>query len=187
LTPALPRLTFGSFAPARADVSASLGSQTLTAVFTGDSYYLPSSDTAQVLVFAFPSRGAFVLGDRTVAVATPVTTLTWWGSNWSSLNSVSGGGAVPSFKGFAENVSTLPSTSPANVCGLTFATSPGNSSHPPGAVPSYMGVIVANAVSKSGSTINGNWARVDVVQTDPGYEPNPGHPGTGTLAANFCG
>ena len=36
-------------------------------------------------------------------------------------------------------------------------------------------------------TINGNWARVDVVQTDPGYEPNPGHPRTGTLAANFCG
>jgi len=25
------------------------------------------------------------------------------------------------------------------------------------------------------------------VQTDPGYEPNPGHPGTGTIAANFCG
>jgi hypothetical protein len=54
-------------------------------------------------------------------------------------------------------------------------------------VPAYMGVIVANAVSKSGSTINGNWARVVVVQTDPGYEPNPGHPGTGTIAANFCG
>jgi hypothetical protein len=106
-------------------VSASLGTQTITASFTGDSYYLPSSDTAEVLVFAFPSHGAFVLGDRTVAAATPATTLTWWGSNWSSLNSVSGGGAVPSFKGFAENVSTLPSTSPANVCGLTFTTSPG--------------------------------------------------------------
>jgi PKD repeat protein len=168
-------------------VSASLGSQTLTATFTGDSYYLPSSDTAQVLVFAFPSRGAFVLGDESVAAATPTTTLTWWGSNWSSLNSVSGGGAVPSFKGFAENVSTLPSTSPASVCGLTFTTSPGNSVHPPATVPAYMGVIVANAVSKSGSTINGNWARVVVVQTDPGYEPNPGHPGTGTIAANFCG
>jgi pimeloyl-ACP methyl ester carboxylesterase len=94
---------------------------------------------------------------------------------------------VPSFKGFAENVSTLPSTSPVSVCGLTFTTSPGNSVHPPATVPAYMGVIVANAVSKSGSTINGNWARVVVVQTDPGYEPNPGHPGTGTIAANFCG
>jgi hypothetical protein len=73
------------------------------------------------------------------------------------------------------------------VCGLTFTTSPGNNVHPPATVPAYMGVIVANAVNKSGSTINGNWARVVVVQTDPGYEPNPGHPGTGTIAANFCG
>jgi hypothetical protein len=42
-------------------------------------------------------------------------------------------------------------------------------------------------VTKSGSTINGTWAKIVVVKTDPGYQPNPGHPGTGTIVATFCG
>jgi len=25
-----------------------------------------------------------------------------------------------------------------------------------------------------------------VVHTDPGYGPNPGHPGTGAIVATFC-
>jgi hypothetical protein len=25
-----------------------------------------------------------------------------------------------------------------------------------------------------------------IVQTDAGYEPNPGHAGTGTIVAQFC-
>jgi PKD repeat protein len=164
-----------------------LGSKTLTASFTGDAYYLPSSDTAQVTVFAFPSRGAFTLGDLSVASALPLATLTWWSHSWSSLNDLSGGVPVPSFKGFAADVSTLPSTSPANVCGTSFTTSPGNSPAPPSDVPSYVGVVVAGATSKSGSTITGHWAKVVVVQTDHGYGPNPGHPGTGTVVATFCG
>ena len=43
---------------------------TLNVAFAGDTYYLPSSNSAPVIVFAFPSRGAFVLGDTTVASAT---------------------------------------------------------------------------------------------------------------------
>jgi hypothetical protein len=168
-------------------VSGSLGPKTITADFAGDAYYLGSSDTKDVLVFAFPSRGAFVLGDGTVAAATPLTQLTWWSHSWSSLNGLSGGPAPAAFKGFAADVSTLPSTSPANVCETSFTTGPGNSPAPPADVPTYMGVLVAGSVEKAGSTITGRWAKVVVVRTDPGYEPNPGHPGTGTLVTTFCG
>jgi len=57
---------------------------------------------------------------------------------------------------------------------------------PTAGVPSYMGVIVAAKVTKAGSTISGNWARIVVVKTDPGYAPSSGHPGTGTTVATFC-
>jgi len=166
--------------------SLGLGPQTVTATFAGDAYYLPSSDSDSVVVFAFPSRGAFVLGDTTVALATPMTTVSWWSDTWWTLNSLSGGLAPDQFKGFAGTVTTLPTTSPANVCGTTFTTLPGNSPPPTSGVPSYMGVLVASSVTKSGNTINGTWAKIVVVRTDPGYAPNPGHPGIGTIVATFC-
>ena len=165
-------------------VSSGLGNQTITSVFAGDAYYLPSSDSDQVVVFAFPSRGAFTLGDQTVAGAGSGT-VTWWSHSWSSLNSLSGGQAPSSFKGFASTV-TLPQMSPPELCGTSFTARPGNSGNPPDTVPEYMGVLVASRVSQSGSTINGTWGSIVVVHTDPGYGPNPGHPGTGTIVATFC-
>jgi PKD repeat protein len=167
------------------NVSGSLGPKTITATFAGDAYYLGSADSAQVVVFAFPSRGAFALGDLTVAGAGS-STVTWWSHSWSSLNSLSGGQAPASFKGFAADVTTLPTMSPPEVCGTTFTTRTGNSGGPPDEVPSYMGTLVASSVTQSGSAINGNWASIVVVHTDPGYGPNPGHPGTGTIVATFC-
>jgi PKD repeat protein len=167
------------------NVTGSLGPKTITATFAGDDYYLGSSDSAQVTVFAFPSRGAFVLGDQTVAGAGPNDTLTWWSHSWSSLNSLSGGLAPPAFKGFAADV-TLPHQSPPELCGTSFTTRTGNSSSPPDTVPSYMGVLVASSVTQSGSTVSGTWGSIVVVHTDPGYQPNPGHPGTGTVVATFC-
>ncbi len=137
------------------------------------------------MVFAFPSRGAFTLGDVTAAGAGS-STVTWWSHSWSSLNSLSGGLAPSSFKGFAANVSTLPSMSPPEVCGTSFTTRTGNSAGPPNTVPSYMGVLVASSVTQSGSTISGTWGSIVVVRTDAGYDPNPGHPGTGTIVATFC-
>jgi PKD repeat protein len=165
-------------------VSSQLGNQTITSDFAGDAYYLPSSDSDQVVVFAFPSRGAFTLGDNTVAGAGS-NTVTWWGHSWSSLNSLSGGHAPSSFKGFASGV-TLPQMSPPELCGTTFTAQPGNSGHPPDTVPEYMGVLVTSSVTQSGSTLNGTWGGIVVVHTDPGYGPNPGHPGTGTIVATFC-
>jgi len=166
--------------------SLGLGPQTVTTTFAGDSYYLASSDSDSVIVFAFPSRGAFVLGDATVAGATATTTVSWWSDTWWSLNSLTGGPAPLSFKGFAGTVTTLPTTSPANVCGTTFRTLPGNSPPPTSGVPSYMGVVVSSSVTKSGNAINGTWGRIVVVQTNAGYSPAPGHPGTGRIVATFC-
>jgi len=49
-----------------------------------------------------------------------------------------------------------------------------------------MGVLASTKVTKSGSTISGDAKRIVVVKTDPGYSPNPGHAGTGTVVAEFC-
>jgi hypothetical protein len=163
-----------------------LGGQPLAAVFDGDAYYLPSSDTTKTAtVFAFPSRGAFVLGDTTVASAAPSPTVTWWGSGWSSRNVLSGGSSPSAFKGFAESA-PLPTSTPAAACGGGWTTGPGNSSKPPASVPAYMGVLVASSASKSGSAISGNTVKIVVVKTNPGYSDNPGHPGMGTIVATYC-
>jgi hypothetical protein len=167
-------------------VTVPLGTETVKAAFAGDAYYQPASDSKVAIVFAFPSSGAFALGDRTVASATASTSLTWWGHSWADANSLTDGSAPSAFKGFADSVTTLPTTSPANVCGTTFSTRPGNSSQPPSSVPSYMGVLVTSSTTKSGSAINGSWGKIVVVKTDSGYSGNPGHPGTGTIVATFC-
>ena len=162
-------------------VSVPLGSVTVKADFAGDAFYLPSSESKTAIVFAFPASGDFVLGDATAAAAGPTTTVTFWGAEWSSLNTLSVGVVEPSFKGFAATPSSGP---PA--CGGTWLTAPGNSSSPVATVPTYMGVAVASVVAKSGSRVSGNIVQIVVVKTDPGYAPNPGHPGTGTIVATYC-
>ena len=72
------------------------------------------------------------------------------------------------------------------MCGSSFSTNPGNSTPPTTDVPSYMGVLVTDRVSQSGAAISGHWTKIVVVKVDPGYSPNPGHPGTGTIVATFC-
>ena len=102
------------------------------------------------------------------------------GSGTAGLNSLSGGSAPAAFKGFAE-------TSATPKCGTGWSTDPGNSTPPPaGPLPAYMGVIVSSSITKSGSTISGDTPHIVVVQTNPGYAPNPGHAGTGTVVAQFC-
>jgi len=86
-----------------------------------------------------------------------------------------------SFKGFANSTSPNPID-----CGGTWTTSPGNSSNPPDSLPQFITVIAASSITKNGSEISGNTAMLVVVETDPGYEPNPGHPGTGTVVSVSC-
>jgi len=49
-----------------------------------------------------------------------------------------------------------------------------------------MAVLVSSSIDKSGSTISGNTVHVVLVRTNPGYQPNPGHAGTGTVVAQLC-
>jgi hypothetical protein len=72
-------------------------------------------------------------------------------------------------------------------CGTTWSSRPGNSTPPAvGPRPAFVAVIVSSSVTKSGSTISGDVLHEVVVQTDAGYAPSPGHPGTGTVVATIC-
>lgn len=84
-------------------------------------------------------------------------------------------------KGFANGTSEPPA------CGRAWTTNPGNSSQPPDApLPSFMGVVVSTTVSQSRSTISGDTSKIIVVTPNAGYDPNPGHHGTGTVVATSC-
>jgi hypothetical protein len=160
-------------------VNQPLGSGVVSDNFPGDAFYLPSSASAGTILFAFLDHGSFVLGDQTAAVGP--NAVTFWDSTWSGQNMLSGGSAPESFKGFASAISTN-----APVCGDTWTSRPGNSSDPPAALPAFMGVVVSTAVGKSGPALSGDVPEIVVVQTNPGYAPNPGHPGTGAVVAVYC-
>ena len=159
-----------------AAVSQPLGPGTVQAVFAQDAYYLASSDSASTIVYAFPSRGAFAVGDSS---ATPGAPVMFFGAQWGSDNSLSGGAAPNAFKGFA----TAPGSPPS--CGGSFTANPGNSGSPPTSVPSYMGTLVTSKVTQSGSNIVGTVTRIVVVKTSS-YGPSPGAGGKGTVVAVIC-
>lgn len=163
------------------NASQPLGPGTVSASFAGDGNYLSSSATAATLVYAYPAGaagGEFVVGDLSAQLGASVT---FWGSQWAGSNALSGGSAPSSFKGFANSTSSTPVN-----CGGTWTTGPGNSSGPPNTVPAYMAVIVASAISKSGSTISGNIRGLAIVRTNSGYGGNPGHAGRGTIVQMLC-
>ena len=153
------------------------GPNPVQASFAGDGYYLPSADASKsVIVFAFPSRGIFILGDQATG-----PTRTFWGAQWAKQNGLSGGSAPSAFKGFADALSSTPP-----VCGGNWTSSPGNSSSPVTSIPAYMGTAVSSGVTKNGAAISGNITKIVVVVTAPGYAADPGHAGTGTIIATYC-
>jgi hypothetical protein len=124
-----------------------------------------------------PGGGSFVIGNLNSAIGTSVE---FWGAQWHKMNGLSGGPAPASFKGFAESPKT-----PA--CGTNWSADPGNSTPPPaGPLPAFMAVIVTSHATKSGNTIHGDTVHIVIVKTNPGYAPNPGHAGTGTVVLNVC-
>jgi hypothetical protein len=156
-------------------VAVRLGPQPITDSFAGDADDLPATNTQQAIVYANSPGGSFVVGDDSAT-----NSVTFWGAQWSSVNHLSGGPAPASFKGFEDNPV-------APRCGSIWSTDPGNSTPPPpGPLPSYLAVIVASKISQSGSSISGDTVHVIVVKTDPGYQPDPGHRGTGTVVATIC-
>ncbi len=165
-----------SFAVNGSHSYAALGPYTIT-VHISDAGGASTSATTNIILFAFPSGGDFTIGDGNAGIGTSVT---FWGDQWARANTLSGGQAPLSFKGF-ENSSATPT------CGSDWQTDPGNSAGPSSTVPTYMGVIVTSKVTKSGSTIfSGTTPEIVVVKTNPGYVPDPTVPGTGTVVAVFC-
>lgn len=155
----------------------------ITVGFAGDAFYLPSAASATAIVFAFPPGGTFLVGDTSAAGG---GTVTWWDSSWAKVNAFSHGSAASAMKGFAPGA-PVPTSSPSPTCGGAWSTTGGNSAPPPQTgIPSYMGVFTTGSADKSGPSISGTTVSIIVVKVDPGYAPNPGHGGTGTVIATFC-
>ena len=128
-------------------------------------------------VSAGAAGSSFVVGDQSAAMGAHVT---FWGAQWWKLNSLSGGTAPASFKGFANDLTEAK-------CGSSWTTDPGNSSDPPeGPLPGLIEAIAASNITKSGRIISGDVTAVVLIATDPGYGPNPGHAGTGTVVGVGC-
>jgi hypothetical protein len=143
-----------------------------------------TTPACSVTIFAFATQkgAAFVIGDLEAGLGNHVT---WWSSQWANINLMSGGAppnALKGFAGFEDNFLGLPPPS----CGGTWSTDTANSTPPPPSVPKLMGVIVSSMVTQSGSIISGDIKQVVIVRNDPGYAPDPGHPGTGTEIAIVC-
>ena len=166
----------GPFVVSGSHTYTSTGTFTITSTIVDDGGSTAST-SCSVLVFAAPSGGTFVIGDGNAAVGTDVT---FWGAQWAKLNTLSGGSSPAGFKGFED-------APPTAACGTTWSTDPGNSTPPPaGPLPAFMEVIVSSSISRSGSTISGNTVHIVIVKTNAGYQPDPGHPGTGTVVAIVC-
>jgi uncharacterized repeat protein (TIGR01451 family) len=164
-----------------ANVTAACGDTlTNTATISGDQFDPNTADntsSTSALVFCLVPGGNFVIGDGNAATGTPVT---FWGAKWSKLNSLSGGTAPASFKGWEDSPDVV-------TCGTSWTTRPGNSPPPPAApLPSVIAVIVSSSIDKSGPTISGDTVHMVVVRTNPGYAPNPGHAGRGTVLGQIC-
>jgi hypothetical protein len=163
--------TGGPFTVSGSHTYATLGPETVTVHIVDDGGSKATAMT-NVLVYGLSSGGTFVVGDNSATGA-----VTFWGAQWAKVNRLSRGDAPSSFKGFEDHPTTA-------ICGTSWTTDPGNSAGPPGTIPTYMAVIVASSVAKSGSTISGNTIHVVIVKTDQGYAANPGH--TGTVVASLC-
>jgi hypothetical protein len=163
----------GPFAVAGTHAYAALGPYTVTTHIC-DVGGACADATSNVLVYGTSAGGYFVVGDR--SDTGPVT---FWGARWEKANTLSAGSSPAAFKGFADNTGNP-------VCGTTWSARPGNSSTPPASLPTYMAVIVSSSDSQSGPVISGNAVKAVIVKTDPGYEPDPGHAGTGTVVGEIC-
>ncbi len=160
------------------DVPTATPTPTPTATFTPTPTPTPSATftpTPTPTPTPTTCTGLFVIGDLDAVVGNHVT---FWGAQWWKLNHLSGGTAPASFKGFA-NCANPP-------CGGTWISDPGNSSHPPDTVPADITVIVSSLITQSGPIESGDIPMMVTIHTDPGYGPDPGHEGTGTVTAVVC-
>ncbi len=129
-------------------------------------------------VYFTPGPGRFVIGDRNAVVGQRVV---FWGAQWAKSNSFSSGAAPAKFKGYASSPSTNP---PA--CGGTWSHHSRDNDQRPSNLPSELEVIVSSAITDKGAAISGNITGIAIIQPDPGYDGNPGHPATGVVLSVHC-
>lgn len=162
----------GTFAVAGSHTYATLGPKTITVHIVDDGGAQATANSC-LIVYALPSGGDFVIGDLNATIGNHVT---YWGAQWWKANQLSGGTAPAAYKGYENN--------PGATTNLqAWTTNPGNSSRPPTTVPSYMAVIVSSHITQQHVTISGDAPHIVIIATNPGYGPNPGHAGTGTVVA----
>jgi hypothetical protein len=158
------------------------GTYNWQASYSGDGTNAPSKSNCgdEVETVLQPqASGAFLIGDKSAGNLTVGTQVNFWGAQWAKKNVLTGGSAPAALKGFTDNPTTA-------ACGVNWSTRPGNSASPPGTLPTQIVVIVTSKATKSGPTISGNTVHVVLVNVGPGYGPNPGHAGNGTIAATIC-
>jgi alpha-tubulin suppressor-like RCC1 family protein len=161
----------GAASCAIASVTQPVGPGSVTVAFAGDGFYQPAANSATMLVFDPDGRGMFVIGDKSATGS-----VTFSGAQWAKANSLSGGSAPSAFKGF-ENSTATPT------CGSSWTTSPGDSAGAPEMGSTYMPVIVASSITKSGSMLSGNTVHVVIVKTDATH---PADAATGTVVGQIC-
>jgi Big-like domain-containing protein len=152
------------------------GTDTWRATVTNLAGDIRSNTVTVTWVLFAPGGGAFVISDLKDVNGGSVY---WWGAQWWKQDHLSTGLAPASFKGFEKSNLTP-------WCGQTWTTRPGNSPKPPRTVPGTMAVIVSSHITKKGPVISGDIVHIVLVRTNPGYGPNPGHRGTGTILAQLC-
>ncbi len=153
-----------------------VGTDTLIATVANLAGSIPSNTATVTWTVEFARGGAFVIGDLENATGASVY---WWGAQWWKKDHLSSGWASASFKGYETS-----NASPW--CGQTWTTRPGNSPHPPSSVSGLMAVIVTAHVTKRGPVLSGDIVHIVLVRTNPGYGPNPGHVGTGSIVTTLC-
>jgi hypothetical protein len=152
------------------------GTDTWRAAVTNLAGNITSNTVTVNWVLYAPGGGAFVISDLKDVNGPSVY---WWGAQWWKQDPLSTGLAPAAFKGFEKS-----NLSPW--CGQTWTTRPGNSPKPPRTVPGTMAVIVSSHIVKKGPVISGDVLHIVLVRTNPGYGPNPGHQGTGTIIGQLC-
>jgi hypothetical protein len=108
-------------------VAQPLGTGTVADSFAGDAVYRAASANASTTLFAFLSSGGFVVDDQSGHTGSKAT---FCDAQWSSNNSLTGGTAPSTFKGFADSLSAEPP-----VCAIAWTFKTANSSQPPSTVP----------------------------------------------------
>jgi hypothetical protein len=145
--------------------------------------------TCSVTVFAFATGNgaAFVIGDLEAPPAAPIGNhVYFWGSQWWTMNPMTMGPAPASMKGFAGFEDNPLGVPPACGKGQQWTTDTGNATPPPQTIPAVMAILVSSKIVQNGSVISGDIKEIVIVKTDPGYAPNPGSPGTGTILGVLC-